>query len=195
MLFAVRNGMVGVNATYRLAPQSQWPAAAQDLGAAVRWVGESIAAHGGDPARVFLMGHSAGAVHVAGYVAHRELHAPRGIGLAGAILVSGLYDLTSTQLGPPEKAYFGEDAAKYPASSSLGGLVLAEIPLMVAYAELDPPVLQEQANELNAALCKAGHCPRLLPLAKHSHMSEVYAINTADTVLSGPILAFVKGEK
>jgi hypothetical protein len=34
-----------------------------------------------------------------------------------------------------------------------------------------------------------------VPLAKHSHMSEVYAINTADTALSGPILAFVQGGK
>jgi acetyl esterase/lipase len=35
MLFAARNGMVGVNATYRLAPQHPWPAAAEDVGAAV----------------------------------------------------------------------------------------------------------------------------------------------------------------
>ena len=195
MLFAARNGMVGVNATYRLAPQSQWPAAAQDLGAAVRWVGESVAAHGGDPARVFLMGHSAGAVHVASYVAHRELHAPKGIGLAGAILVSGLYDLTSMQPGGPEKAYFGEDASNYAERSSLQGLVAAPIPLLVANAELDPPDFQQQAKQLNDALCKAGRCPRFLPLAKHSHMSEAYAINTADTSLSGEILAFVKGAK
>jgi triacylglycerol lipase len=195
MLFAARHGLIGVNVTYRLAPQHQWPTAAQDLGAAVRWVGEQIAAHGGDPTRVFLMGHSAGAVHVASYVSHRELHGLKGIGLKGAILISGLYDLTSMQPGPPEKAYFGEDAAKYPASSSLGGLVVAPIPLMVVLAELDPPVFQEQAKELNAALCKAGRCPRFLPLAKHSHMSEVYAINTADTVLSGPLLSFVQGEQ
>jgi hypothetical protein len=32
-----------------------------------------------------------------------------------------------------------------------------------------------------------------LPLPKHSHMSEVYAINTPDTSLSGPIRVFVKG--
>ena len=195
MLFAARNGMVGVNATYRLAPKHPWPAAAEDIGAAVRWVSENIATHGGNPARVFLMGHSAGAVHVASYVAHRQFHAPKGIGLAGAILVSGLYDFTSTPPGPPEKAYFGEDASKYAERSSLAGLVATPIPLMVAYAELDPPLFHQQAKQLNEALCKAARCPRFLPLAKHSHMSEVYAINTADTALSGPILAFVKGEK
>ena len=112
-----------------------------------------------------------------------------------AILLSGLYDLTSMQPGGPEKAYFGEDASKYAERSSLQGLVAAPIPLLVANAELDPPDFQQQAKQLNDALCKAGRCPRFLPLAKHSHMSEAYAINTTDTSLSGEILAFVKGEK
>ena len=38
MLWAVNNGFVGVNATYRLAPQSPWPAGAEDLAAVVAWV-------------------------------------------------------------------------------------------------------------------------------------------------------------
>ena len=109
VLFAARSGFVGVNVTYRLAPQHRWPAGAEDVAAAVRWVGANIAAHGGDPGRVFLMGHSAGAVHAASYVAHPKFHGPRGIGLAGAILVSGLYDFSKFPPGPPEKAYFGDD--------------------------------------------------------------------------------------
>jgi acetyl esterase/lipase len=42
MLWAVKNGFVGVNTTYRLAPQSPWPAAAEDLGTAVKWVSDNI---------------------------------------------------------------------------------------------------------------------------------------------------------
>src|SRR5438132_1357989 len=38
MLWAVKNGFVGVNMTYRLAPASPWPAGAEDVGAAVQWV-------------------------------------------------------------------------------------------------------------------------------------------------------------
>lgn len=195
MLFAARNGMVGVNTTYRLAPQNPWPAGAADLGAAVRWVVENIAQHGGDPSKVFLMGHSAGAVHVGGYVAHSQFHGPKGIGLAGAILVSGLYELTSMEPGKPEKSYFGEDPSKYAERSSLAGLVKASIPLLAVYAELDPPFFHQQAKQLNEALCKAGRCPRFVTLAKHSHMSEVYAFNTKDTELSDQVLAFVKGAK
>src|ERR1700694_5745944 len=70
MLWAVKNGFVGVNVTYRLAPLAVWPAGAEDLAAVVRWVSDNVVARGGDPARVFLMGHSAGAVHVASYVSH-----------------------------------------------------------------------------------------------------------------------------
>jgi acetyl esterase/lipase len=56
MLWAVKNGFVGVNATYRLAPQSPWPAGAEDLAAVVQWVSDKIVERGGDPARIFLMG-------------------------------------------------------------------------------------------------------------------------------------------
>jgi triacylglycerol lipase len=195
MLLAARNGLLGVNVTYRLAPQNPWPAGAEDVAAAVRWVGDNIAAHGGDPARVYLMGHSAGAVHVASYVAHTQFHGPKGIGLAGAILVSGLYDLASMpQLGSGT-AYFGDDRSKYAERSSVAGLTKATIPLLVVYAELDPDIFKDQAAQLNSALCNAGRCPLLHALAKHSHMSEVYAVNTKDRALSDPVLAFVKGGK
>jgi triacylglycerol lipase len=62
MLWAVKSGFVGVNATYRLAPQSPYPAGAEDLGAVVSWVAGKIAERGGDPARIYLVGQSAGAI-------------------------------------------------------------------------------------------------------------------------------------
>jgi acetyl esterase/lipase len=89
MVFAARHGMVGVNVEYRLAPEFPWPAGPEDMGAAVRFVGDKIASYGGDPNRVFLMGHSAGAGHVAAYVSHPEFFGPKGSGLAGAIFSSG----------------------------------------------------------------------------------------------------------
>jgi triacylglycerol lipase len=195
VLFAARNGFVGVNVTYRLAPQHQWPAGAEDIAAAVRWAGANIATHGGDPARVFLMGHSAGAVHVASYVAHPKFHGPRGIGLSGAILVSGLYDFSKFPPGPPEKAYFGKDEAKRTEASTLALLPETRVRLMVVYGELDPANFIDQAKLLGSALCKANRCSSLLHLPKHTHMSEVYAINTPDRVLSDRIVTFVTGGK
>jgi triacylglycerol lipase len=195
MVFAARNGMLGVNMTYRLAPQNPWPAAAEDIAAVVRWVRDNIAQYGGDARRVILMGHSVGAVHVAAYVAHPQFHGPNGSGIAGAILVSGFYDLTALGPGAPQNAYFGDDIKKYAERSSLAGLIGAKIPLLVVAAELDPPVFLTQARQLNDALCKAGRCPRYLELEKHNHMSEVYAINTDDTSLSDSILVFANNPR
>lgn len=41
--WAVRHGMVGVNMSYRLAPQHQWPSGAEDVAAAVAWTRKNIA--------------------------------------------------------------------------------------------------------------------------------------------------------
>jgi triacylglycerol lipase len=196
MLWAVKNGFIGVNATYRLAPASPWPAGAEDVGAVVQWVSREIGTHGGDPARIYLMGQSAGAVHVASYVAHPEFHKLKGGGLAGAIMVSGIYDLTNSPAGDSEMAYFGSDPSRYAERSSLQGLLTTNIPLMVSAAELDPPRFVEQFELLKQASCKRpSGCARSLMLPQHSHMSEVYSINTADTRLTDEILEFVKTEK
>jgi triacylglycerol lipase len=196
MLWAVKSGFVGVNATYRLAPQFVWPAGAEDLAAVVQWVGSNIAARGGDPAKIFLMGQSAGAVHVANYVSHPELHKMKGGGLAGAIMISGLYDLTASPVGDAEITYFGSDPSRYAERSSLRGLLESKIPLMVTAAELDPPRFIEQYELLKQASCKrAEGCARTYMLPQHSHISEVYAINTADTRLTDEIAEFVKTGK
>jgi acetyl esterase/lipase len=196
MLWAARNGFIGVNATYRLAPSSPWPAGAEDLAAVVQWVASKIAERGGNPARVFLMGQSAGAVHVASYVAHPEFHNVKGGGLAGAIMVSGIYDLTGSPLGDAEIAYFGSDPSRYAERSPLRGLAATPIPLMITAAELDPPRFIEQFDVAKQAICKRpGGCTRTYMLPQHSHMSEVYAINTEDTRLTDEILEFVKTRK
>jgi acetyl esterase/lipase len=196
MLWAVKNGFVGVNTTYRLAPASPWPSGAEDLASVVQWVTEKIAERGGDPARIFLMGQSAGAVHVAGYVSHPELHKVKGGGLAGAIMISGIYELTGSPLGDPEIAYFGSDPSRYAGRSSLKGLVESKTPLMITAAELDPPRFIEQFELMKQATCKgANGCAKSFMLPQHSHMSEVYAINTDDTRLTDQVLEFVKNGK
>jgi triacylglycerol lipase len=193
MLWAVKNGFIGVNMTYRLAPQAPWPAGAEDLATAVQWVKDSIGERGGNPARIYLMGHSAGAVHVANYVSHPEFHKVKGGGLTGAIMVSGIYDLTATPLADPERAYFGADPARYTERSSLHGLETTNIPLMITAAELDPPGFVVQFDLAKQAACKrASGCARAFLLPQHSHMSEVYSINTEDTRLTEQILDFVK---
>jgi acetyl esterase/lipase len=196
MLWAVKSGFVGVNATYRLAPQSPYPAGAEDLAAVIAWVSGKIGERGGDPARIYLVGQSAGAVHVANYVSHPEFYKVRDGGLAGAVMVSGIYDLTASPVGDAEITYFGSDPSRYAERSSLQGLLATKIPLMVTAAELDPPRFVEQFELLKQATCKRpSGCARTFMLPQHSHMSEVYSINTEDTRLTDEILEFVKTGK
>jgi len=196
MLWAAKNGFVGVNITYRLAPEFPWPAGVEDTAMAVQWVSDNIGARGGDPAQIYLMGHSAGAVHVASYVSHPEFYKVKGGGLKGAIMTSGIFDLTATPLADPERAYFGDDASRYAEQSSLKGLIRTDIPLMAVAAELDPPGFVKQFDILKEAACKrSSGCARMIMLPQHSHMSEVYSINTADTRLTSEILDFVKSGK
>ena len=164
MLWAVKHGMVGVNMTYRLAPQFTWPAAQEDIARALTWMRRDVASMGGDPGRIVLMGHSAGAAHVAQYIGHPRFHVAPGGGVAGAIIVSGLFDTTTAERNPPLQAYFGTDAGTYAERSALPGLVASKVPMLLAYAELDPADFQRQAVQARDALCKAGSCPPLIKL-------------------------------
>ena len=195
-VWAARNGMVGVNMTYRLAPQATWPSGPQDMGAAVKWVRDNIASHGGDPARIYLMGSSAGANHVAAYVAFPQFHAAQGSGLAGAILLSGSpFDLAVFPDMVNYKQYFGEDTSKYPPLSPQPGLTKSSVPLMVVWAGLDPPSIEAESVNLSDALCKAQKCPTKVLLKTHSHISVANAIGTDDTELTDQIATFVKNGK
>ena len=186
MAWAARNGLVGVDLNYRLAPKAVWPSGAQDVGAAVAWIRQNIGRYGGDPRRIYLWGHSAGAVHVADYLAG----AKNSDGVAGAILTSGqIYDMSGPNVS---KIYHGTDAAAYPAMASLPGLLKTPARLMVTRAELDPPAFRGQTETLVRALRDARRSPVILELNGHSHLSEILAIGTPDHSLSDPVLAFVR---
>ena len=181
MLWLTRQGMVGVNMNHRLAPKHVWPAAHEDLAAAVRWVEANIVQYGGDPDRLALWGTSAGADLIAGYLAHPQFHGPKGHGVKAAIMLSGYY-----VKGAP--AYFGDDPAEHEKRTSTEGLKKAAIPLFVSRTELDLPTSITQGDALNKALCDAGRCPTYMVFKDHSHHSQNYSIGTTDTSVSGPIL-------
>lgn len=194
--FWARNGIIGVNATYRLAPKHQWPMAAEDIGAAAKWVRANIAAYGGDRNRIVLMGHSSGAGHVATYIFHEELQPAGGDdGVVGAILLSGGYDPT-TESTAGRLAYYGEDLSLYPARAAIRHVAGRTLPVFIGFAEYDPPRFQVQAVSLFKALCERDkRCPPMKQLLGHSHNTEILHIGTSDESLTADLAAFVKGLK
>ncbi|MBS1956398.1 MAG: alpha/beta hydrolase [Cyanobacteria bacterium SZAS-4] len=93
-------GFVFVSVDYRLSPAVKYPTHVQDVAESVSWVHKNIQRYGGDPNRLFVMGHSAGA-QLAGLVATDEQFlAKHGLDLScikGAILLDGgTYNLAAT---------------------------------------------------------------------------------------------------
>lgn len=89
------NGFIAVIPDYRIYPEVLFPAFMEDPAKASRWVKDHIQALGGDPDRIFLAGHSAGA-HIAvmlalneDYLAKEQLK-PRDF--RGTIGLAGPYD-------------------------------------------------------------------------------------------------------
>lgn len=64
----VHAGMACASINYRLVAEAKWPAQPQDVAAAIAWISQHIASRGGDPKRIYLLGHSSGC-HLAAVVA------------------------------------------------------------------------------------------------------------------------------
>ncbi len=193
MLWAVSHGMTGINMNYEWAPKAQYPVVQHDIAEVVAWARRHAASFGGDPNRIYIWGHSAGASHVASFIAHPETYADvpgARFEVNGAILTSGSYALANPDK-PADHVYYGE-AAKLAERSSTEGLVKSRTPLFVVCAELDPEPMVVQAKALDAALTAAGHEHMFMVAARHGHMSESYAVNTADESVSGPVLRFIR---
>ncbi|WP_235038185.1 alpha/beta hydrolase [Microbacterium sp. 18062] len=179
--------MVVAAMNYRLAPETQWPGGGEDIAAAVQWLRSRIVAHGGDPAAIVVVGQSAGASHVADYLAllAREdgLEPP-----AGAVLISCLYDVANAADLPIHRAYWGDDLAQWARKSPFDAVIDTGVPLLLAVAEHDQSAFHAHAAALTTAWFEHhGTYPPLRYLPGENHLSTVYGIGSADDTL-GPLL-------
>lgn len=88
-------GIMAVIPDYRLYPEVRYPDFLDDSAQAVAWTTREIARYGGDPKRVFVMGHSAGAYNAAMVAldpAYLAKHGARPTDLRGFIGLAGPYD-------------------------------------------------------------------------------------------------------
>lgn len=190
--FVARHGMIGINANYRLVPEVNWPAGAEDIRLLLEWVGDNIAEYGGDAEAIFLMGNSAGSTHVATYLFHEASQFEDGPRIAGALLSSGAFAAGD---GQAALDYFGEDPALRHARSPLGlvdSYAGAAVPLFLWSAEYDPAFIEGPVAEMYSKLCdKYEDCPRYTQFQGHNHVSHVMSINSADVEVGGAVLDFI----
>jgi Carboxylesterase family len=225
MLWAVQNGMVGVNMQRR--PGQAWDDPARDIALMVQWVGQNIAQHKGNPGRVFIWAQSAGNVPTATYIAHSEFWGPKGVGVTGVVFMSPpAFDILPATppmgLGgfTPCRQADGTAAAAPPSgpgrSAGTGGgrgkggdqpdaatqLARSNLPGLMN-SKVSFIVIAAELDPPNIiGFSKTlkdelcrGRCPAFLDLKVHSHVSEVMAPNTADDSVTGPILKWMKSVK
>jgi len=194
--WAANNGFAGVNMTYRLAPDHPWPAGIEDIRAAVEFIQTNGKDYGLDADRIFLMGQSAGGAHSAAYIAHPEVYNNAPHGLAGAILLSGVYDFEAMPTTPKELAYMGEDELLYEKRSALKGMVKAGVPLLVTMAEYDPAQFQAQTIQFLSKWwysCKGEETlPRHIFLLGQNHLSPALYLGLQDDQLAPQLKRFVE---
>lgn len=202
--YFAHHGFLTVVINYRLAPQHPWPAGAEDVATAVGWVQRQAVQWQGNGQQLFVIGESAGAVHVAtsSLITRFGEAAKWRYPLAGIALISGPYDVLldllaqnafrQPQPDPFNGAYYGKDTASWSSKSTVDKLDAAPFPLFISYAELDPPQMQVQAGAMVAALVKQhGFSPCLEVIRNHNHLSQIYSINTQDDALGQPLLSFL----
>ncbi len=93
-------GLVCVVPDYRLYPEVSFPGFLHDCAAAVAWTIANIARMNGNPTRLFLMGHSAGAYNAAMLALNPEYLDAAGVGstqVRGWIGLAGAYDFLPLQ--------------------------------------------------------------------------------------------------
>jgi arylformamidase len=204
--FFTGHGFVYVSVNYRLSPAVQHPAHVEDVAKALAWIFDHIANYGGDPKRIFLMGHSAGA-HLAALVTADEDYLNK-LGkspamLSGVILLDSagydiprnLDDFSDSPLPRPiYEGAFGKDRQTWIQASPVQYVKPGKIlpPFLVFHTDRKPS--EAISREFVGALQKA-KTPAAAVLAKgKSHRTINRDIGMPEDGPSGLILDFLNGK-
>ncbi len=188
-------GYVVVVPGYRLVPGGEFPHMLEDGAAAVAWVRAHVADYGGDPARVFLAGHSAGAYNAAMLGLDRQWLARAGVPdgfVKGVIGLSGPYDFYPFTSDSAKNA-FGR--APLPAMTQPITFARGDAPpMLLLTGDTDTTVKPRNSFALAAALTAAGSPTTPVVLAGVGHAGTVMKLArpySSDRRVIDPVLAFL----
>lgn len=153
-------------------------AMARQVRAAIAWTYRNAARFGGDPARLYLGGHSSGG-HLCAVALATDWQVEFGLPpdiVKGGLCMSGMYDLAAVRLSY-RSSYVKFTDAMEDAMSPERHVDLVRAPVTVTYGENETPEFQRQARDFAAALTAAGKPVELIaaPHANHFEMSESLA--------------------
>lgn len=190
-----RAGYVVVLAGYRLGPEGRYPHMLQDSAQAAAWVQDNAARYGGDPQRVFAMGHSAGAYNVVMLALERQWLGRAGVPdgfLKGVVGLSGPYDFFPFTSDSARNA-FGHEAD--PTLTQPINHVRGDgPPMLLLTGDADETVKPRNSRVLAKALSTAGQATEPVVLTGVDHAGTVMKLAapfSRDRRVLDPVLAFL----
>lgn len=196
-----KQGVVAVIINYRLAPNVLVPAMANDAARAVLWTTQNIAGFGGDPGRIFTMGHSAGGGLAALLAMKDELFTTLGLArnpVKGAILddPAGLdmYDYLQKLEYPNDRQYlvpFGNDPAVWRSVSPMYHVRMANPPMLVYAGERTYPSIASSTRIFDRRLTEVGVTHQFAVLPGKKHVGMVTQLFWKNNVIYRDLLKFV----
>lgn len=177
-----KQNVVAVLINYRLSPRVLVPNMADDCARALSWTARHIAEYGGDPNRIFVMGHSAGGGLAALLATNDALFTQIGLPqnpVKGVILddpagLDMLDYLTKLDYAGDEKYLipFGKDPAVWRSVSALYFVSKSSPPMLLYAGEQTYPGIATSVRRFDQRLQDLGikHEFRVLPGKKHVGM-------------------------
>ena len=172
-----REGVVAVVPDYRLYPEVGFPGWVEDAAHAVRWVYDSIARYGGDPARIFIVGHSAGG-HTATLLdlddrflkmAGVPAGTVRGVvSMAGPVATTWTDADVQTLMGPRDG---------WPATYPRSYVNATSPPLLLLHGERDRTVAAANSTRLADLIRGSGGCARAITYRGLGHVGIAVALS------------------
>jgi len=162
-------GIITVVADYRLYPQVTYPAFVEDAAAALAHLRTIIARHGGDPARIFVSGHSAGAFNAVMLASEPAFLKKVGGDLSwirGVIGIAGPYDFLPLRQSDYIAIFHGPDNRDAMPVNHVAG---KRPPMLLAWGSADFTVGRRSIDRMEAALKKQGSLveARIYPGVSH----------------------------
>jgi len=187
-------GIVVAIADYRVYPQVKYPAFVEDSASAFRFVHENVARYGGDPNRLFLAGHSAGAYNAVMLASDprylREVHADP-VWIRGVIGISGPYDFLPLK-SPELINIFGGDRREE--TQPIRYIDAKRPPMLLVTGSDDTTVLPRNTKRMAARLRSFGTDVREIVYPDVAHIGIILSVAKpfrARTTLREDIVTFV----
>lgn len=173
--FASR-GFVTVIPDYRLVPDVQYPAFLDDNATAIKWVEDNIARFGGDRARVFLAGHSAGAYNAVMLGMDRAYLRDAGvtIPIRGLVGLSGPYAVYPFEFKELQDAFGHVDNPQLTQPINLP--TDEAVPMFLATGSADLIVSPQNTVQMQEKLLGANRAIETKVYDGLSHMESVMAL-------------------